>query len=477
MKRTMAGGCGLLFVFALACSDDDDPGTQDGAMTQKDGAVADVGAADGYLAPKQLVKDKAKVCPGTYTTTAPVEGKNTGFEVESQKRTFNLHLPDSSKFSGPRPMMVYFHGTGGSAAEIASGRKTWRDKLVARGFMVVGPQGEMNGSVWAEWDAMRQTTDKTRKNKDVAFFDQLVDCLAGHLAVDGNRIFISGLSAGGIMANRVLRERSTLLAGGVVGSGVYDLTEPATPTTLDSMAVMVTWGGDNDEYSGSSGGKTVPKINFAQQAAIASEAYEKAAKVNQIHCKGDNLGHRWLDDVEDIMVDYLVANPKGLSMNPHWKLKAPAASTKITCSEDAAKYVPKVTVTCTKNMVDNCQVYCQNIGDCVVANGSVSAIMVNEIGVLGFTGTNNGECKGCVTNCEADANKGGTVDDGVLACYKTESAKKKCGTGIGGALAVADYINTCCLNKTKSEICGRFCTAAMKNTIAAPFFSSCTPWK
>ena len=472
-------GCFFILVLAgaLACSDDDNPGTQDGAISTADGAAADMGAPDGYLAPKQLVKDKAKVCPGAFTTAAPVEGKNTGFEVESQKRSFNLHLPDATQFTGPRPVMVYFHGTGGSAAEIATGRKTWRDSLVAEGFIVVGPQGEMNGTLWPEWDAMRASTDKTRLNKDMAFFDKMVDCVAGHLAVDANRIYVSGLSAGGIMANRVLRSRSTLLAGGVVGSGVWDFTEPATTTALDSMAVMVTWGGDNDEYSGSSGGKTVPKINFAEQASFASTAFENAAKVNQVHCEGDNLGHQWLNVVEDVMLDFLISNPKGLSNNPHWKLKTPTAGAKVTCSEDAAKYVPKVTVTCKKNKLDGCLTYCQSVADCVVENGSVAPILVNEIKALGYSGTNYGECAGCITNCEADVAAGGTVDTGVLTCYAAEAAKKTCGAGLGGAIVVSEYINKCCLNQTASKVCGRLCTAVMKNSIAATFFTSCTPWK
>ncbi len=481
MKRISAMWVVCLILFGFGCSDDTSAGKLDGAVTKQDTATADsaadLGAADGYLAPKQLVRDKSKVCPGAFATTAPVEGKNGSFEVESQKRTFNLHLPDKTKFSGPRPFMIYFHGTGGSAAEIAVRRKIWKDSLVAKGFIVAGPQGEDNGSVWPEWDAMRSTTDKTRKNKDVLFFDKMVDCVAGHFPVDANRIWVSGHSAGGIMSNRVLRERHTLLAGGVVASGVYELTEPATPTALTGMAVMVTWGGDNDEYSGSSGGKQVPKINFAQQAAIASAAYEGAAKVNQVHCKGDDLGHSWLAGVEDVMLDFLISNPKGLSKNPHWKLKAAASGSKITCSEDAAKYVPKVTVTCTKNTLAHCQTYCQSLGDCVVENGSVAPILKNELPKIGFSGTNMGECKGCITNCEADAAKGGAADTTMLACYKTEAAKKQCGTGINAALVIAGVINTCCKSALKSEICGRFCKAVNLNTVAAPFFTSCPAFK
>lgn len=470
-----------------ACSDDDiTPPDQDSGKGNKDGGtdakagdkgVDGTSAPDAGVAAVKLVKDKAKVCPTTFQSTAPAAGKNTGFEVEAQKRTFYLRLPDSKSFAGPRPLMVYFHGTNGSGDEINGGRKTWTDVLLKKGFVVVGPEGEDNGTVWPEWDAMRAAGDGLRKNKDLLFFDALVDCLAAHLEIDKNRIYISGMSAGGIMANRVLRERSDLLAGGVVGSGIYELTDPATATSLKPMAVLVTWGGDNDAYTGTSGGKKVPEFNFAQQAALASQAYEAATGVDQIHCKGDSLGHKWLSAVEDLMVDYLLAHPEGMATTSGWKLKAPDASTKVTCSEDAAKYTPKVTVTCKKQTIDNCQVYCQSLGDCVVENGTVQPILQNEITSIGFTGSDQSECKGCVTNCEADATKGGAVDTTMLECYKTESAAKSCGTGITAAMAVADYINKCCKDQTKSEVCGRFCTAVMKNSVAAAFFTACAPWK
>lgn len=461
---------GLLLLGTTACSDDDDTNLADG------GVSSDVGAPDGNsvkVPPVRRSADKSKVCPASFQSTAPKAGVNSGFTVEGQDRSFYLALPETS-FSGPRPLMVYFHGTGGAVTEVQKARKTFHDALLKKGFIVVGPKGENNGSVWPEWDAMRATDDTTRKNKDLLFFDALVDCLAGHYEVDDNRIYISGMSAGGIMVNRVLRERSALLAGGVVASGVYELTGPATAAALKPMAVMVTWGGDNDAYSGTSGGKQVPSLNFSQQAALASQAYEQASGVDQIHCQGQSLGHTWLGDVEDIMVDYLVSHPKGLSTGSGWKLTPPAASTKITCSEDAATYTPKVTVTCTKKTKDDCLTYCQSLGDCAVENATIRPVLKNELSKLGFSGTNLDQCGGCIDACESDAAAGGAVDDTVLSCYATESAKKQCGTGINAALAIAGFIDACCTGKTTSKVCTRFCQAVNANSVAKSFFKACT---
>ena len=417
-------------------------------------------------------KAPVTACPGAFTTTAPVAGINADFTVEGQKRTFNLRLPDSKTFSGPRPLMVYFHGTNLSGKEIDG--FDFADQLIKAGVIVVAPDGAANGSVWPEWDAMRQPTDKTRPNKDLAMFDTLVGCLSGHFEVDQKRIFVSGHSAGGIMTNRILRERSKILAGAVVASGIYDLTDPVATGGVDPMAIMVTFGGDNDEYSGTSGGKQVPKFNFAEQAAIASDAYEKTAGINQVHCRGDNIGHKWLNDVNDVLVDFLLAHPKGDADNKDWKLKAKAATAKSVCKEDAAKFVPAVVVECTAGTkAPDCKEYCQRLADCVVENNTVRPVLSAELTAVGFTGTDQTDCGGCITQCEADAAKGGAVDTGVLACIKTEVAKKQCSSGIAGALVVVEALAPCCDKKLTSEVCGRFCTAVLKNTVAAGFFPVC----
>jgi poly(3-hydroxybutyrate) depolymerase len=363
---------------AFGCSDDSggtpDAGQKDAAADQNvdknvsgqgtpDSGVdssVDLGPDGGSAVPaKKRVADKATVCPANFKTNAPQAGVNTGFVVDGQDREFYLALPNSS-FTGPRPVMVYFHGTGNG--DPISKHPTYENALLAAGFIVVAPKSADNGSVWPTWDAMRQSNDKTRPNKDLMLFDTVIDCLAGHFEVDDNRLYVSGMSAGGIMVNRLLRERSDVLAGGIVASGIFDLTDPVSTDPLKPISVFVTWGGDDDKYTG--GG--FPEFNFGLKAEKASQHYERASGVDQMYCVGDNLGHNWLTDVESIMINYLVEHPKGVTTGTGWKFQPPAASTKITCSLDEAATTTTIEVKCTKKTSDPCLTYCQTLGDGLV---------------------------------------------------------------------------------------------------------------
>ena len=419
--------------------------------------------------PERLVRGRAGSCPGRYIDAAPTEGLNDGFEVDGLDRRFFLRLPAAEHHVGPRPLMVFFHGTNGGGDTIA--RFPFAETLVQRGFIVVGPYGEDLGTVWPEWDAMRAEGDRERPNSDVRFFDQLVDCLAAHVAIDQNRIFIAGMSAGGIMSNRVLRERSTLLAGGIVGSGIFDMTEPATPAPLDAMAVMVAFGGDNDEWGGENAGKKLPAINFAEQAALASQFYEDQPAVNQVACRGNDVGHRWLHAANDLMADFLEAHPKGMAANPAYTLPALPADVNMVCTEAAVEHHGRLDVTCPLANDTRCRDACQMIADCVVENTTVRPIMEPQLPDFGFFGDDREDCSDCVTQCERDAADGGGIDDQVLDCFA--ASKPACGQGIQGALPLTRAVNDCCGGNQGSHVCKRICVPIRANNTVSAFFEGC----
>lgn len=85
-------------------------------------------------------------------------------------------------------------------------------------------------------------------------------------------------------------------------------------------------------------------MNFVEQAALASQHYE--AKAEQVHCRGKNLGHAWLDGANPWMIDDPLAHPKGLAQGSPWKYAAPAASEEFECVEGAATFVNPNAVSC-----------------------------------------------------------------------------------------------------------------------------------
>ncbi len=459
--------------FAVACGDDAE-GSGGSATTSSTTTTTSTGTGMGGQSPEDLVPpeplggDPMTACPADYAPAAPVAGDNQSFEVAGQSRRFHLIEPDAS-FTGPRPLFVAFNGTGETGKSFSD--RAELEELAARGFVVVAPWSAGNGTLWPVWDSMHAADDPDANNPDLAFFDELVACLGAHKPIDKNRIYIGGHSAGGIMTNYVLQRRSELVAGGIVASGVFSLTSPVPPATLDDVFALVTWGGDNDEYSGGAGGVSVPSINFVEQASIASTFYDAQPNVSQANCRGNDLGHAWLP-INDWFVDVLLAHPKGLAQKGSTTLPALPAGAPAACTLDPFTYTSDLVVTCpATSTVTGCAEVCQFVGDCAVENATVGPILAPQLTDLGFSGTDNTTCDGCVTHCEGVATT--TPDAEVLACMLRAKNASVCGPGVDGALPVIDALNDCCDGRSDSPWCVDTCTIMLTNTATGSFLPSC----
>lgn len=416
----------------------------------------------------------AEACPAGFRDSLE-DGTHKAFAVADQQRSFELALPEGG-FSGRRPLMILFHGTSGSGKSAM--RSYGGQELLDRGFIVAAPDSVGNGTVWRVWDAMRLQGEEERENKDLRFFDGLVNCVAAHHKVDFERIYIAGHSAGGIMVNAMLQRRSKVLAGGITASGLLELTAPVPAAPLGEMAVLVTWGGDNDNYSGGTRGVTVPQFNFVEQAAMATQFYAEAPAVKQAWCRGGEIGHRWLGQsdprADDWMFDFLLAHPKGQAAESSWTMEAPDKGAGFTCGEGAVEIAPPVEVSCGTNASTGCRTYCQFIGDCVVENGTLRPALGPQLSAIGFSGDDLTECSGCLEQCSAV--KSGE-DQEVLDCFQGQASAMVCGGGINGAAPFIEAVNTCCAGAQESQICGAFCTAILDNSAARSFFPTCESWQ
>lgn len=479
-----------LSLAGVACGDDSETGSggssasstgatpSTSTATGADATTGGTGGAGGgesddplvIVPPSPLGGDPATACPGAFAATAPVDGDNDGFESADQDRSFFLILPEAS-FEGPRPLFVGFNGTNETGPSWSS--RAELEDLAARGFVVVSPSSNGNGTLWPVWDSLHEAgTDDPEQNPDLVYFDELVACLGAHFDIDENRIYAGGHSAGGIMANYVLQRRSELLAGGIVASGVFSLTSPEPAAALDDMFVIVTWGGDNDEYSGGSGGVSVPAINFVEQASIASVFYDDEPAVTQAHCRGDDVGHAWLDPLNDWFVDALLAHPKGLAAGSPSELPAVPAGAPATCSSDPYVFESSVVVECPgTSTVDGCAETCQFMGDCAVENATVGPILAPQLTDLGFAGEDNTSCGGCIAHCEENATT--PADEEVLGCMVAAKDASICGPGIDGALPIIDAFNDCCAGRDDSPWCIDACTILVANSAAGALLDGC----
>jgi poly(3-hydroxybutyrate) depolymerase len=403
----------------------------------------------------------AAACPAGFTS-ALAAGRHESFASGGQRRSFVLRLPAAS-FSGARPLLVAFHGTGLSAERAIAdyGLEAWVDA----GSVVIAPDSNGNGTVWPVWDALAMPGTQPAVNADLALFDDLVRCVSAHHPIDAARVFVAGHSAGGAMVNFLLGRRSAVLAGGVAASGSFDLTQPDPPQPVDPVTVIVTWGGANDFYSGSAGAASVENVGYAEQAVIASQYWTRQPGTRQIACRGDDVGHAWLSPIGTWMRDVLLASPKGGPRAPLPPLPARAGA---SCSETPATYEPPVTVRCGASSVEGCQRYCQLLGTCVVENGTLGPPAARALGDLGFADVPDA-CSGCVARCEQDA-RGSAADAAALACIA--AARPACGAGIAGAALFAD-VGRCCAEAPGSRVCARYCAAFGRAPGMEPLLSGC----
>lgn len=451
---------------ALACSGtsatpaDAPPAGAEGNTPPGNGAGAGADAA-----PEPLPADPLAACPADYKTTAPAAGLVTNFVVAGQKREYVLILPPAS-FTGPRPLFVGFNGTSENGTKFAARAKL--ADFAAKGFIVVVPSSVGNGSFWPIWDGMRRPgSEAAPPNADLELFDALVGCTAAHFQVDRKRIFVGGHSAGGIFTNKVLRARSNVVAGGIVGSGVFSLTQSGDTAPLGDMFVVVTWGGDNDTYRGTTpSGVTVPEFSFVEQASLASKYYEEQPKVEAVACRGQNLGHAWLP-INGWFIDAMIAHPKGTAKGGA-PIPAVPAGAPVTCSESAYEVPPLPAITCGASTTAGCQAACQLMADCVGENRTVGTVMKPQLASFGFSGTS---CGGCITKCQQSGSSAANV--AALACFQKAQATAQCGGGIEGAFPLMGAVETCCKGQRDSSFCVGMCTSINQNEAAAAFFPAC----
>jgi polyhydroxybutyrate depolymerase len=135
-----------------------------------------------------------------------------------------LYVPATT--AGPRPLLVFLHGLGGSGVELSRGLdlRRWAD---ARGFAFMAPEGKLDYSGRRFWNATSSCCNFDRLDVDhvVALREWLTSAIK-HPAVDPSRVYLIGYSNGGFMAYRAACELSSLLRGivSIAGAASGDLS-------------------------------------------------------------------------------------------------------------------------------------------------------------------------------------------------------------------------------------------------------------
>jgi polyhydroxybutyrate depolymerase len=166
----------------------------------------------------------AATCSGTPGPSGTVELKVGAFT-----RTFVVRLPAKYDARTPGPVIFLFHPFGMNA-QYMQGRvpipRVWPEAMAvyADGMPRFGA-----GGIQPAW----QSRPGDLGDRDVAFFDSMLDWLRANHCVDEKRVFVMGYSNGAGLASVLACERAGIIAGVAIASGSLACTPPeARPVIL-----------------------------------------------------------------------------------------------------------------------------------------------------------------------------------------------------------------------------------------------------
>lgn len=152
-------------------------------------------------------------------------------------RTFVVHVPPGYDANKPLPLVIAFHG-GGGTAHAAVRYFRLNKKADEAGFIVVYPQGTgrvLAGHTFGTWNAGGCCgSAESRRADDVGFVRAMIKKLEQYFLIDGRRIYATGYSNGAQMAFRLACELSDVIAAVAAGGsvGLLDDCRPKRPVPI-----------------------------------------------------------------------------------------------------------------------------------------------------------------------------------------------------------------------------------------------------
>jgi polyhydroxybutyrate depolymerase len=165
------------------------------------------------------------------SASASPSASQLSLTVNGQKRIYFLFRPATLPAQRLVPLVIAMHGYTQNAVELES--LTHFDQLAEKGgFVVVYPQG-----VQDSWNAGNCCGEaQSEKRDDVAFVRQLIAQLVQEDNIDPKHVYATGLSNGGLMANRLACDLAAEIVAIASVSG--SLGTPCHPTRPVSVLEM-----------------------------------------------------------------------------------------------------------------------------------------------------------------------------------------------------------------------------------------------
>jgi polyhydroxybutyrate depolymerase len=153
------------------------------------------------------------------------------------ERTGLVHVP-AKAFAAPMPLLLVLHGGGGTAEGMVRLTRGGFDALAdRRGFVVAYPQGV--GKSWNDGRHDLRSAANRENVDDVGFIRDLITEIAGRYPIDRRRLFVAGMSNGGMMAMRLACSLPEVRGVAAVASSLSDDAAAKCPATSTVSVVEI----------------------------------------------------------------------------------------------------------------------------------------------------------------------------------------------------------------------------------------------
>jgi len=189
-------------------------------------------------------------------------------DVEGILRYYYLYVPSTSSDRKGMPLMILLHGAGGNPRTIRniSSMNKIADEY---GFIVAYPQGTGPKDKKLTWNAGQCCGFAFENNiDDISFINLLIEELILEWPIDENRVYIAGVSNGGMLTHRIACE----LSSKIVAAAAVAASLPKNPTTPKRPVPFIMFHGTADPYVPYNGGKS--KITILEEPVFHASVDE-----------------------------------------------------------------------------------------------------------------------------------------------------------------------------------------------------------
>ena len=188
--------------------------------------------AQAHLNPNVSNVSAPASAPPTFDAETPGTFSTHTFSNGAGQRQYKLYVPAAYR-GEPLPLIVMLHGCTQNADDFAAGTRM-NEMAERQGFIVVYPNQPHTANHSACWNWFKPS-DQLRDHGEPSLIAGITREVMTHYRVDAARVYVAGLSAGGAMADIMLKTWPDLYAAACVHSGLASGCAKDLPSALAAM--------------------------------------------------------------------------------------------------------------------------------------------------------------------------------------------------------------------------------------------------